>query len=49
MIFTAIWIVESAYGYLKLTFANAALFKIVTKMLLFGRRGRYGDAQKGRE
>ena len=25
---------ESAYGYLKSTFANAALFKIVTNILL---------------
>ena len=30
----AIWIVERAYGYLKSTFANAALFNIVTSTLL---------------
>ena len=34
MILHAIWIVDNAYGYLKSTFANAALFNTVTKMLL---------------
>ena len=33
MILHAIWIVDKAYGYLKSTFANAALFNTVTKML----------------
>ena len=30
----AMWIVERAYGYLKSTFAKAALFKTVTRILL---------------
>jgi len=30
----AMWIVDNAYGYLKSTLANAALFSTVTKMLL---------------
>ncbi len=34
IILHAMWIVESAYGYLKSTFANAALFKTVTRILL---------------
>ena len=34
MMLHAMWIVESAYGYLKSTFAKAALFKTVTRILL---------------
>ena len=34
MILHAIWMVDSAYGYLKSTFANAALFNTVTRILL---------------
>jgi hypothetical protein len=34
MMLQAMWIVDSAYGYLKSTFAKAALFKMVTRILL---------------
>ena len=34
MMLQAMWMVDRAYGYLKSTFANAALFNTVTKILL---------------
>lgn len=48
----AMWIVDSAYGYLKSTFAKAALFKIVTNTLLWReakrKHNKYSDGSEGK-
>lgn len=47
MMLQAMWMVESVYGYLKSTFAKAALFRIVTRILLV--KMRHNDKESWTE